>query len=163
MILEGKTALVLGYGAVGKRIARGCLGMVRLACASIYFYSRVCNGYGVGSIGPATQSSLSHALYNVHLSTPKSPFTHTTQGMRVKAVRRSLPPPTATTTTTIDANDDDEGRIEMVGLDKLCALLPDTTALVLCLPGTGETEGKGTCVWKGGLVGYVCGRERRGG
>lgn len=39
MILEGKTALILGYGAVGKRIARGCLGMVRLKYTCSVFFN----------------------------------------------------------------------------------------------------------------------------
>ena len=42
MILEGKTTLVLGYGAVGKRIARGCLGMVRLFCTLSLSLARAC-------------------------------------------------------------------------------------------------------------------------
>jgi hypothetical protein len=82
--------------------------------------------------------------------------------MRVKAVRRSLPLP-----TTTDAHDDDEGKIEMMGLDELRAQLPGTTALMLCLPGTGETEGKffggrrGVC---GGWVSVsLLGRKRVGG
>lgn len=39
VILEGKTALILGYGAVGKRIARGCLGMVRLKYTCSVFFN----------------------------------------------------------------------------------------------------------------------------
>ncbi len=37
VILEGKRALVVGYGAVGRRMARACLGMVRASCCVVVF------------------------------------------------------------------------------------------------------------------------------
>lgn len=79
-------------------------------------------------------------------------YTHThiniQQGMRVKAVRRSLPSSTTSPPPTANDGDDgdemgmgDDAGVEMVGLCELRAQLRETTALMLCLPATPETEG----------------------
>lgn len=73
--------------------------------------------------------------------------------MQAKAVRRSLPssPSSPPTITSEEGEEGDDKKVEMVALADLKAHLPTATALILCLPGTAETEGASmrmyVCAW----------------
>jgi phosphoglycerate dehydrogenase-like enzyme len=77
VLLEGKTALVLGYGAIGRRVASACLAL----------------------------------------------------GMKVVAVRRTLPDPSL------------DHSVEIHPSEELHRLLPRADALLICLPHTPDTDG----------------------
>ena len=91
LALAGKTALVLGYGEIGKRVAQGCLG---LGMAVIAIRRQATPGEQDGSVAVHAASALPTLLPSADALVISLPLTPATEGM-IGARELALLPPRA--------------------------------------------------------------------
>jgi phosphoglycerate dehydrogenase-like enzyme len=87
--LEGKTALVLGFGAIGRRVAEGCLG---LGMSVLAVRRQAAGGEREGRVAVHPPAALRELLPKVHVLVICLPLTPETEGLIGAAELALLPP-----------------------------------------------------------------------